>query len=240
MDFLSALGMPAFKIASFELVDLPLIRRVAATGTPLILSTGMASLPEIDAGISAAREAGAPVAVMRCNSAYPARPSEMDLRTIPAMAETWRVPVGLSDHTLGQTAAVTAVALGASLLEKHLILDRSDGGADSAFSCEPAEFRSMVAAIREAEQALGTVRYGPSEHERPSLAFRRSLFVVADMQAGDTYSTVNVRCIRPADGIRPADLDLVLGRRAAVDVTCGTPLSWDLVGEIADPRLGPG
>lgn len=231
VDFLLDLGMPAFKIASFELVDLPLIRRVAAAGRPMILSTGMATSAEIDAGVSAVKEAGCPLAIMRCNSTYPAPPSEMDLRTIPAMIDTWQVPVGLSDHTVGHTAAVTAVALGAVLLEKHLILDRSDGGPDSMFSSEPEEFQAMVEAVREAEQALGTVRYGPSEHERASLTFRRSLFVVADMREGDTFSPATVRSIRPAGGLAPADLDRVLGRQASGDITCGTPLSWDLVSD---------
>ncbi len=240
VDFLVDLGMPAFKIASFELVDLPLIRRVAATGKPMILSTGMASLPEIDAGVSAARDGGAQVAILRCNSAYPAAPAEMDLRTIPAMASTWHVPVGLSDHTLGHTAAVTAVALGASLLEKHIILYRSEGGPDSAFSCEPDEFRSLVTAVHEAEQALGTVRYGPSEHEHPSLAFRRSLFVVTDMRAGDIFTPATVRSVRPGDGLVPGALGLVLGRTASVDISCGTPLSWDLVGGIASASTPPG
>jgi len=230
VEFLDGLEMPAFKIASFELVDLPLIRLAAATGRPVVLSTGMAQLAEIDAGVNAVKAAGTPVAVMRCNSAYPASAADMDLRTIPHMARTWDVPVGLSDHTLGPTAAVTAVALGASLLEKHLTLRRSDGGPDSDFSAEPGEFRALVAAVRDAGDALGRVRYGPTESERPSLAFRRSLFAVVDIRAGDTLSASTVRAIRPGDGLPPASLDLVLGRRAAADIERGTPLTWGLVG----------
>lgn len=230
VDFLHKLRVPAYKIASFEIVDLPLIRYAARKGKPLILSTGMATLPEIDEAVRAAREAGATeVALLRCNSAYPAPPQEMDLRTIPHMQASWNVPVGLSDHTIGSAAAVAAVALGACLLEKHLTLRRSDPGPDSGFSMEPEEFRAMVEAIRMAEKSLGRVRYGPTKSEKASAVFRRSLFVVADVRKGEKFTPKNLRSIRPGSGLAPKHLEEVLGRRAARDLQRGTPLSWDLV-----------
>jgi N-acetylneuraminate synthase len=230
LDFLEDLGVPAYKIASFEIVDLALVREVAATGRPVIISTGMANDAEIDAALTAATTAGAGgVALLRCNSAYPASAAEMDLRTIPDMVARWGVPVGLSDHTLGTTAAITAIALGACIIEKHFTLSRSEPGPDSAFSLEPNEFRLLVDAVRDAEASLGTVRYGPSPSERASLAFRRSLFVVADVAAGDVFTEENVRAIRPGDGLPPVELDRVLGKRALVDIERGTPLSWELV-----------
>ena len=230
VEFLDAYDPPAFKIASFELVDLDLIRAAASRGRPLIVSTGMATEDEIDEAVAAATEAGAPgLVLLRCNSAYPAAPKDMDLRTIEAMAERWRVPIGLSDHTLGTTAATVAVALGAVVVEKHLTLRRSDGGPDAGFSLEPTEFAAMVTAIREAEASLGGVRFGPSPGEEPSLAFRRSLFVVEDVAAGEVFTAANVRSIRPSDGLAPKHLAEVLGRRAAVDVVRGTPVSWSLV-----------
>lgn len=232
VDFLGDLGTPAMKIASFELVDLDLIRAAAATGQPLIISTGMATEAEIDDAVSAATGAGAAgVILLRCNSSYPAPVEEMDLRTIPAMAERWGVPVGFSDHTLGTTAATVAVTLGARVIEKHLTLRRADGGPDAAFSLEPGEFATMVEAVREAEASLGAVRFGPSEHERHSLAFRRSLFVVADVAAGERLTRDNVRAIRPGDGLPPKHLDEVLGRVAAGPIARGTPLRWDLLAD---------
>jgi pseudaminic acid synthase len=228
LRFLDELGVPAIKIASFEIVDLALVGAAAATGRPLILSTGMATKAEITEAVSAARAAGGEqIALLRCNSAYPAPAAEMDLRTIPDMASEWRVPIGLSDHTVGLAAAVAAVALGASLLEKHVTLSRSEPGPDRAFSLEPHELKVMVEAVRAAEQSLGTVRYGPSEHEHASLAFRRSLFVVADVTAGERFTTDNVRAIRPGAGLAPKHLDTVLARRAARDLRRGTPLTWD-------------
>lgn len=230
IDFLEALDPPAHKVASFEIVDRALIARVAQTGRPMIMSTGMATLAEIDAAVRVARANGAGgIVLLRCNSGYPASPAEMDLRAIPHMADTWDVPVGLSDHTLGIAASVAAVALGACVLEKHLTLTRSEPGPDNAFSLEPAEFRRLIEAVRETEAALGRVRYGPSPSERPSLAFRRSLFVVEDVRAGEPLTEQNVRSIRPADGLPPSALDEVLGRRAAVDIARGTPLAWSLV-----------
>ena len=228
--FLADLDVPVLKIASFELVDHALIREAAGTGKPLIMSTGMATAQEIDEAVRVAREAGATgIVLLRCNSAYPAPAGEMDLLTIPDMAARWDVPVGLSDHTLGTTAAVTAVALGACLLEKHVTLDRTDPTPDAEFSLEPHEFKAMVDAVREAEASLGTVRYGPSDREKASLAFRRSLFVVTDVEKGEPFTQDNVRSIRPGHGLAPRHLDEVLGRRAAARIERGTPLSWDLV-----------
>lgn len=231
VDFLEAMGVPAYKIASFELVDLPLIRRVAATGKPLILSTGMATLAEIDAGVRAARAGGTTeLALLKCTSGYPAAPQEMHLRTIPHLAAAFGVPVGLSDHTLGLAVPVAAVSLGACLVEKHLTLDRAAGGPDGAFSLEPREFRAMVDALRVAEAALGQVHYDVSAREAASRQFRRSLFVVRDVAAGELFTPDNVRSIRPAQGLPPAALPDVLGRPAARAVARGTPLAWDLVG----------
>lgn len=231
VDFLEQFDPPVHKIASFELVDLALVRRAAATGKVLIVSTGMATAEEIDDAVVAAREAGAGgVVLLRCNSAYPAPLDEMDLRTLPDLASRWDVPVGLSDHTLGTTAAVAAVALGACVLEKHVTLARADGGPDAAFSLEPDELAELVTTVHEAEAALGTVRYGPAERERASLAFRRSLFVVADVAEGEPFTPDNVRAIRPGDGLAPKHLDEVLGRHATRPVERGTPLAWDLVG----------
>ncbi len=230
VDFLEGVGVPAYKIASFELTDLPLIRRVAATGKPVILSTGMATLEEVDEAVRAAREAGSGgLALLKCTSAYPAPPEEMNLRTIPHLVATFGVPVGLSDHSLGSAAAVAAVALGASIVEKHLTISRAEPGPDSPFSMEPVEFEAMVGDIRVAESALGSVRYEPSEREAASLAFRRSLFVVEDVRAGEALTRENVRAIRPGYGLPPRHLEAVLGRRAKRDIRRGTPLAWDLL-----------
>ena len=232
VDFLEKYDPPAYKIASFELVDLPLIRRVAATGRPVILSTGMATDAEIDAAVRTAEEGGAAgVALLRCNSSYPAPAAEMDLRTIPDMIGRWDVPVGLSDHTLGVAAPVAAVALGASIVEKHLTISRHDPGPDSRFSLEPDEFALMVGAVREAWLELGRIRYGPSPREQDSLRYRRSLFVVADVEPGELFSADNVRSIRPAAGLDPKELDTVLGRRAARRIERGTPLDWSMVAD---------
>jgi pseudaminic acid synthase len=230
VGLLESLEVPAFKIASFELIDLPLIRRAAATGKPLIISTGMATLEEIDEAVAAAREGGATgVVLLHCNSGYPAAPSEMCLRTIPFLAARYGVAVGLSDHTLAPTAAIAAVALGACLIEKHLTLSRAAGGPDAAFSLEPDEFAALVGAVRETEAALGEVRLGPTERERASRALRRSLFVVEDVSAGETLTDRHVRSIRPGHGLAPKYLDAVLGRRAACAIPRGTPLRWELL-----------
>jgi len=230
VDFLEQMKVPAHKLASFELVDLPLIEKMAATGKPLIMSTGMASLEDIEEAVATARKAGATqIALLKCNSAYPAPPEDMNLRTIPEMARRFNVPVGLSDHTLGITAAVTAIALGACIIEKHLTLSRSKPGADSAFSLEPQEFKAMVDAVHTAEKALGHVYFGFSEKEQATRRFRRSLFVVEDMKQGELFSPRNVRSIRPGDGLHTRHLAEVLGKRAARDIQRGTPVSWDLI-----------
>jgi pseudaminic acid synthase len=231
VEFLLELDVPCFKIASFELVDHALIRAVAATGRPVIMSTGMATMDEIDEAVGAARAAGAKeIALLRCNSAYPAPPTEFDLRTITHMAATWSVPVGLSDHTLGTTVAVAATALGAAVIEKHLTLSRQEPSPDQAFSLEPEEFAVMVRAVRETEAALGGLRYGPSPAEMKSVPFRRSLFVVAPIAEGEVFTAANVRSIRPGDGLAPKHLPMVTGRRATRALRPGTPLSWELVG----------
>ncbi len=231
VDFLEAMGTPAFKIASFESVDLPLLRRVARTGKPVILSTGMATLAEIDEAVRTLTDAGgAQIALLKCTSAYPAPPEEMNLRTIPHLLETFGFPVGLSDHTLGTAVPVAAVSVGACLIEKHFTLSRSMPGPDSAFSLEPRELREMVDAIRTVEKALGDVRYGGSKREEASRAFRRSLFVVKDVKAGEVFTEENVRSIRPGYGLHTRYLPYVLGRCAAKSLEAGTPLSWDCMG----------
>lgn len=230
VDFLESMGVPLFKIASFELVDLPLIRYVAQKGKPLILSTGMASLEEIREAVREAREAAnEQIVLLKCVSAYPAPPEEMNLRTIPDLKKNFLCPVGLSDHTLGPEAALAAVALGASVVEKHLTLARSDGGPDSSFSLEPAEFGEMVASIRLVEKSLGRVSYEPTGKELVNKTFRRSLFVVRDVKKGETFTEESVKSLRPSAGLLPKYLHDVLGHKAEVDIKAGTPLRWDLV-----------
>lgn len=229
------LGMPAYKIASYELPDTNLIRAVANTGKPVILSTGMATweeLQEVDHVIwneMWQRPVGTKYALLKCTSAYPASPTEANLHAISALRDEFRCPIGLSDHTLGIAVPVAAVALGACIVEKHLTLARADGGPDAAFSLEPDEFKQMVDAVRVAEKALGTVRYGPTESERESLRLRRSLWVVADVVAGERFTPGNVRSLRPADGLAPKHFDEVMGRRATRDVRAGEPLDWGMV-----------
>jgi N-acetylneuraminate synthase len=230
VDFLENMGVPAHKIASPELVDLPLIQKMARTGKPLILSTGMATVEEIEEAIATARNAGArQLALLRCTSAYPAPPDEMNLRSIPDMMQRFGLAVGLSDHTPGIAVSVAAVSLGASLIEKHLTISRAEGGPDSAFSLEPQEFKALVDSIRSAEKALGVVQYGPTPHEIKTRADRRSLFVVRELKKGDLFTSENVRSIRPADGLHPRHLSEVIGRHAAVDIERGTPVTWELV-----------
>jgi N-acetylneuraminate synthase len=227
VDFLEQMGVPVHKVASFEIVDIPLIEKMARTGKPLIISTGMATLGEIEEAVQAARRAGATqIALLKCTSAYPAPPEEMNLRTIPHMAEAFSVPVGLSDHTLGIAVPVAAVALGICIVEKHFTLSRDIPGPDSAFSLEPQEFKAMVEAIRTVEKALGTVQYGVSDRESKSRVFRRSLFVVKDMKAGDVFTEENLRSIRPGHGLAPKYLKDILGARAACDLERATPLQW--------------
>lgn len=239
VDFLETMKVSAYKLASCELVDLPLIEKIARTGKPLIISTGMATVEEIEEAIATARRAGArQIALLKCTSAYPAPAEEMNLRTIPELARRFGVPVGLSDHTKGIAVPVAAVALGACVIEKHLTLSRSLGGPDAEFSLEPQEFREMVEAVRVAEKALGSVHFGSTPHEESSLRFRRSLFVVRDMKQGEMFSASNVRSIRPGQGLHTRYLAQVLGRRAAGPIERGTPLSWDLIAEeVSENRL---
>ncbi len=229
-DFLEKMGVPAYKIASFEIVDIPLIENVAAKGKPLIISTGMATPDEIKEAIDAAKKVGAKqIALLKCTSAYPTPPEEMNLKTIPGLVKKFNVPVGLSDHSLGTAAAVAAVALGACIIEKHFTLSRSAPGPDSAFSMEPEEFKSMVEAIRTTEKALGEESYKISGEQAKSLAHRRSLYVVKDMKAGELFTEENVRSIRPANGMHPRHFKKVLGRKAAKDIARGTPLSNEMI-----------
>lgn len=230
VEFLEEMGVPAHKVASFELVDIPLIQKMARTGKSLIMSTGMASLEEIDEAVKAARQAGAnQIALLKCTSAYPATPEDMNLRSIPELSRYFDVPVGLSDHTLGISVPVAAVALGACIVEKHLTLSRSVPGPDSAFSLEPREFKAMVDSVRVAEKALGRIQFGVSAKESSMRVLRRSLFVVRDVKRGETFTEENVRSIRPGHGLHTRHLPEILGRHAAHDVERGTPLSWDLI-----------
>lgn len=230
VDFLERMNVPAYKLASCELVDIPLIRTIAQTGKPLIVSTGMATLEEIDEALAVARAAGATeIALLKCTSVYPAPPEEMNLRTIPEMVRRYQVPIGLSDHTMGIAVPVAAVALGACIIEKHITLSRAEKGPDSAFSIEPNEFKSMVDAVRTAEKALGQVHFGVGAQEESSRVFRRSLFVVQDMKRGEVFTNENVRSIRPGHGLHTRHLPEILGKRAVHDVERGTPLNWNVI-----------
>ena len=230
VEFLEGLRVPAFKIASFELVDLPLIRRVARTGKPIIMSTGMATLAEIDEAVRTARAAGAgELALLACSSAYPAPPEAINLRRIPDLAARFNVVTGLSDHTLGIAVPIASVAVGACVIEKHFCLSRDDPGPDSAFSLEPPEFAALVEAVRTVEKAVGRAEYGVDAAEQASRVFRRSLFVVRDVRAGERFTADSVRSIRPGNGLHTRHLEDVIGRVATRDISRGTPLSWDLV-----------
>jgi pseudaminic acid synthase len=230
VDFLEDLGVPAYKIASFENTDLPLIRRVAATGKPMIISTGMASIAELDEAVKTARRAGCrDLVLLKCTSSYPASPENSNLATIPHMRELFECEIGLSDHTMGVGAAVAAVALGASVIEKHFTLRRSDGGVDSAFSLEPDEMALLVTETERAWKALGEVRYGAGVQEGKSMIFRRSLYVVKDIVAGEVLTAENVRAIRPGLGLPPKYLDVVLGLPVTQRLKRGMPLTWDVL-----------
>lgn len=233
VDFLEDLDVPAYKIASFELVDIPLIQYVASKGKPMIMSTGMATLGEIEEAVVAANEGGCKdLALLRCNSAYPAPVDEMDLKTIPDMMERFEIPVGLSDHTLGLSAPIASVCLGGCIIEKHLCLSRNEPGPDSEFSLEPTEMRELVKNVRETEKGLGRVRYGPSPREEGSLKHRRSIYVVDEIPKGEIVTESNVRSIRPGFGLKPKYLDKVIGKRTSKLLLKGHPLSWeDLVDE---------
>jgi N-acetylneuraminate synthase len=231
VDFLESLNVPLYKIASFENIDLPLIEKVASTGKPVIMSTGMATIAELDDAVRTARAAGCrDLVLLKCTSTYPATPQNSNLLTIPHMRELFGCEIGLSDHTMGIGVAVGAVALGAVVVEKHFTLARADGGVDSAFSLEPAELKGLVTETERAWQALGRVRYGPTDAELKSLAYRRSVYVVADVRAGEPFTAQNLRIIRPGHGLAPKFHQIAVGKKAARDIDRGTPLSWDLIG----------
>lgn len=230
VDFLISLDVPALKIASFENTHLPLIRRAASTGKPLILSTGMATLAELSEAVDTARTAGCKdIILLKCTSTYPATPHNSNILTIPHLRETFNCEVGLSDHTLGTGVPIASVAVGATIIEKHFTIRRSEGGVDSAFSIEPDELKQLVVETGRAWEALGHISYGVSVEERPSLVFRRSLFISQDMKAGDKFTPNNLRIIRPGSGLPPRYFDMLIGRSIKRDVKLGTPVTWDLL-----------
>lgn len=230
VDFLESLDVPAYKIASFEITDVRLIRKVAATGKPMIISTGMATVAEIDTAVRTARAAGCQqLILLKCTSTYPATPANTNILTIPHLRSMFDCEVGLSDHTMGCGVAIAATALGARVIEKHFTLARVDGGVDSTFSMEPAEFALMRLETERAMQSLGHISYGPTKAEKPSLAFRRSLYIAQDMLAGEALTPLNLRCVRPGFGMNPMLFDQVLGQRVRYDCAAGTPLSWALL-----------
>lgn len=230
VEFLEDLGVPCYKIASFENVDLPLIRKVARTGKPIIASTGMTTVAELSDLVQTVRENGCTdLTLLKCTSSYPASPEGTNLRTIPHMRELFGCAVGLSDHTLGIGASVASVALGAAVIEKHFTLSRAEGGVDAAFSLEPAEMAQLVRECRTAALALGMVSYERAEQEQKSLQFRRSLYVVEDMKAGDVFTEKNLRRIRPGMGLSPKYYDIILGKKANCSITRGTAVQWDLI-----------
>ena len=230
VDFLESLNVPTYKIASFENTDLPLIRRVAATGKPIIMSTGMATAGEIDEAVRAAREAGCrDLVLLKCTSTYPATAANTNISTIPHLRALFGCEVGLSDHTMGCGVSVAATALGATVIEKHFTLRRADGGVDSSFSMEPHELRQLREETERAWQAVGQISYGPTAAEMKSLAFRRSLYIAQDMKADDVITSENLRCVRPGFGLPPKHLDSLLGQRIGCDVVAGTPMAWSLL-----------
>jgi N-acetylneuraminate synthase len=230
VDFLEKLRVPIYKIASFENTDIPLIRRVAATGKPLIISTGMATQEELDESVDAARKAGCKeLTLLKCTSTYPATPENSNLLTIPYLKDRYGCEIGLSDHTLGIGVAISSVALGATVIEKHLTLKRSDGGVDAAFSLEPNEMKQLVEETARAWQSLGKGFIGPTEAEKPSITFRRSLYIVKDLKAGDVLTKENIRAIRPGLGLSPKNLDAVLGKKMKSSVKMGTALAWNMI-----------
>ena len=231
IDFLESLDAPAYKIASFELIDLPLIRKAAATGKPLIMSTGIANLAEIEEAIATAQHGGAAgVCLLHCTSGYPTPVEDSNIRTIPHLQQAFGLATGLSDHTMGIGVAIGAVALGAAVIEKHFTLRREDGGPDAAFSLEPHELESLCEAVRLAWLALGEISYERQPSEKANVKFRRSLYVVEDMRKGDSFTKINIRSIRPGYGLPPRLYDFLIGKRVNRDVERGTPVSWDLIG----------
>jgi len=230
VDFLEELGAPCYKIASFENTDLGLIRKVASTGKPMIISPGMASVSELGEAVATARDAGCTqLVLLKCTSSYPATPEHSNILTIPHLRELFNCEVGLSDHTMGVGVSVASVALGATVIEKHFTLSRAEGGVDAAFSMEPAEMASLVVETERAWQGLGKVTYGPTQNEVKSLNFRRSIYITKDLQAGDTLDSSNIKVIRPGAGLEPKYFELVLGRRLRQAAARGTPLCWDLL-----------
>lgn len=230
VDFLESIGMEFYKIASFELIDIPLIRYIASKGKPIILSTGMGSIGEIEEAVTVIREQGNhQISLLKCSSAYPAVTKEMNLKTMVNMGEVFGVPVGLSDHSMGSVGSVTAVALGAKIIEKHFCISREIENPDSSFSMEPEEFKGMTEDIRAAELAIGSVSYGVSEQERENIKFRRSLFVTKDVRAGECFTEESVKVIRPGYGLAPKYYDEVIGCKAVKDVKRGMPLEWGIV-----------
>lgn len=230
VDFLEALGVPAYKIASFENTDLPLIRKVASTGKPMLISTGMATASEIDEAVRAARGAGCEdIVILKCTSTYPATPENTNISTIPHMRQLFGCEVGLSDHSMGCGVSVAATALGATVIEKHFTLRRSDGGVDSSFSMEPHELRQLREETERAWLAVGCISYGPTQAELTSLAFRRSLYVAADLKTGDVLTRENLRCVRPGFGLAPKYLETLLGLSVGTEVKAGTPMNWGLL-----------
>jgi len=229
VDFLESLNVPAYKIASFENNHIPLIRKVASTGKPVIVSAGMASVAELDEIVRTIRDAGcSEIVLLKCTSAYPSTPEDTNLLTVPHLRQLFDAEVGLSDHTLGVGVGIAAVALGATMIEKHFTLSRADGGVDSKFSMEPDEMQLLVEETHKAWQALGSVSYGPTENETLSIRFRRSVYIVEDVNKGEELTPVNIRVIRPGDGLLPKYYDILLGRKFSCDVKKGTPMSWEL------------
>ncbi len=237
VEFLETLEVPAYKVASFENTDLALIRRIARTGKPMIISTGMATVDEIGETVDAARSAGcSDLVLLKCTSSYPASPEHSNLNTMPDMMRRFDVQVGLSDHTIGIEVSLAAVGLGASVIEKHFTLNRRDGGPDAAFSLEPLEMTQLTAGVAKAWEALGKVSYGSTEAEKKSLQFRRSLYVVADVKAGDCLTKANLRAIRPGFGLAPKHFDQLLGQVVTRDIVSGTPVTWDLVQSLVESK----
>jgi pseudaminic acid synthase len=230
VNFLEELDVPCYKIASFENTDIPLIRKVAATGKPMIISTGMATIAELDETVRTVREAGCKdLILLKCTSSYPATPENTNILTIPHMAKLFDCQVGLSDHTMGIGTAVASVALGATMIEKHFTLNRADGGVDSAFSLEPDEMKVLVGETKRAWQGLGEITYGPTEKEKKSMIFRRSLYITKNLNSGEHLSSESVRVIRPGFGLPPKYYDIVMGKSINQDIKIGTPLTWDLI-----------
>jgi len=230
VDFLEELDVPCYKIASFELVDLPLIKKAAATGKPLIISTGMATKKEIGEAVGTAKAAGCrQLVLLKCTSSYPASPDDSNLATIPDLKKRFQCLSGLSDHTLGIGAAVASVALGANVIEKHFTLSRKEGGVDSAFSMEPQEMKQLVEEIKRAWESLGKVKYGPTKEEKKSLVFRRSLYIVKDIKKGDVFTKDNIKSIRPGYGLAPKYYEKILGEKVNIDMKKGTAITWGIV-----------